>query len=755
MINRPQFQSFFHVEIVESVGVFLLAESDYFLLTGHLYELIAPLLNGKRTPDEIIDILEEREERVSPAEVYYALMLMEQKGYIVESTDELPSEIAAFYSLLNVAPELATKRLRSGKVAVTSCGNVPTEPLISLLESLNIQVGDSGDIAVVLTDDYLQDGLDAFNRQALQSQTPWILIKPVGAIIWIGPIFIPGKTGCWECLAQRLRSNRPVEGFIQKHKNISTPLPTSIAAFPAVQQTGLNLAASEIAKWIVRGENKSLEGNLITWDTIHLDTQKHALVKLPQCPECGEAQYKPDSFPVPVVLESCKKVFVADGGHRSSSPEETIEKYEHHISPILGAVREITPLMGGKKNTLTPIYVAGHNFATMLDNLDFLRENLRGRSGGKGKSDAQAKASALCEAIERYSGVFQGYEPRQRGIYRQMGDRAIHPNACMHFSEAQYQTRAEWNASCPSAFQKVTEPFDEEREIDWTPVWSLTHQDWKFLPTAYCYYGYDMSDVKYCWANSNGCAAGNTKEEAILQGFMELVERDSVSIWWYNRLKRPGVDLDSFDEPYFRALKEYYRTLDRSLWVLDITIDLNIPAFAAISSRTDNGPVEDILYGFGAHFDPKIAIMRALTEVNQTLPAVGTVNPDGTTKYMYSDQLAIDWWQQATIASEPYVVPDENTPLKRVGDYPQLATDDLRDDVLNCVKIAEELGMETLVLDQTRPDIGLNVVKVIVPEMRVFWKRRGPGRLYDVPVKMGWLPSPRQENELNPFAIFF
>ena len=741
------------MEIVESVGVFLLAETDIFVLKGHVYELLAPLVDGKRTPDDILDILEER---VSPAEFYYALMVMEQKGYIVESDDTIPSEIAALYSLLNVPPDLARTRFSSTKVTVSSCGKVAaTEKFISLLESLNIQVGDEGDIAVVLTDDYLQDGLDVFNRKALQRQRPWILIKPVGAIIWLGPIFVPGKTGCWECLAQRLRSNRPVEGFIQKRKNISTPLPTSIAAFPAVQQTGINLAATEIAKWIVRGENKSLEGNLITWDTIHLDIQKHVLVKLPQCSECGEAQYKPDTEPVPVVLESRKKVFMADGGHRSYSPEETIEKYEHHISPILGAVREIKQLREEKKNTLTPIYVAGHNFATMFDSLYFLRENLRGRSAGKGKSDAQAKASALGEAIERYSGVFQGYETRQLSTYTQMGDRAIHPNACMHFSEEQYRTRAEWNASCPSAFQRVAEPFDEEREIEWTPVWSLTHQDWKFLPTAYCYYGYDMLEVKYCWADSNGCAAGNSKEEAILQGFMELVERDSVSIWWYNRLKRPGVDLDSFDEPYFRALKEYYRTLDRSLWVLDITIDLKIPAFAAISSRTDNGPVADIIYGFGAHFDPKIAIMRALTEVNQTLPGVKTVNPDGTTKYMFDDQIAIDWWQQATVASEPYVVPDENTPLKRSSDYPQLATDDLRDDVLNCVKIAEELGMETLVLDQTRPDLGLNVVKVIVPEMRIFWKRWGPGRLYDVPVKMGWLPSPRQENELNRFPIFF
>jgi ribosomal protein S12 methylthiotransferase accessory factor len=73
---------------------------------------------------------------------------------------------------------------------------------------------------------------------------------------------------------------------------------------------------------------------------------------------------------------------------------------------------------------------------------------------------------------------------------------------------------------------------------------------------------------------------------------------------------------------------------------------------------------------------------------------------------------------------------------------------------MNCVKIAEKHGMEVLVLDQTRPDIGLNVVKVIVPGMRHFWQRLAPGRLYDVPVKLGWLPAPLKENQLNSFPIF-
>ena len=46
-------------------------------------------------------------------------------------------------------------------------------------------------------------------------------------------------------------------------------------------------------------------------------------------------------------------------------------------------------------------------------------------------------------------------------------------------------------------------------------------------------------------------------------------------------------------------------------------------------------------------------------------------------------------------------------------------------------------------------------VKVIVPGLRHFWPRLGPGRLYDVPVRMGWLAAPLTEAQLNPVPFYF
>jgi ribosomal protein S12 methylthiotransferase accessory factor len=66
------------------------------------------------------------------------------------------------------------------------------------------------------------------------------------------------------------------------------------------------------------------------------------------------------------------------------------------------------------------------------------------------------------------------------------------------------------------------------------------------------------------------------------------------------------------------------------------------------------------------------------------------------------------------------------------------------------VRTAERAGLDFLVLDQTRADIVVPVARVIVPGLRHFYRRFAPGRLYDVPVKLGWRDRPVLEDEVNP-----
>ena len=224
----------------------------------------------------------------------------------------------------------------------------------------------------------------------------------------------------------------------------------------------------------------------------------------------------------------------------------------------------------------------------------------------------------------------------------------------------------------------------------------------------------------------------------------------------------------SFNDPYFKEMEDYYRGVNREYWVLDITSDFGIPSFAAVSQRTDQ-QFKDIIYGFGCHFDPVLAALRAVTEMNQVLPGL-TINSinvwkkatgqgsqftsfnsgGNNTGESLPGRSLEKWFRKATIANQPYLAPDHSRPLMKLTDYQNMATNDLLEDILICRRLVENLGMEMLFLDQTRPDIGLSVVKVIVPGMRHFWARFAPGRLYEIPVKMGWLECAKKESELNP-----
>lgn len=740
MLHKPQFKPHFRVELRPPDCVYLLSENDHLVLRGAMFVMLAPLLDGRRTVHEICALVSQSAEA---GRVHEALDLLTGRGLLCEPAEDVGGEAAAFWSILGGDAASAGQRLREAAVRISAIGGVPVDGLAGALQSLRIVTAEDATFGVVATDDYLRRELDSYNRDALAAGRPWMLLKPVGAVLWVGPVFLPGRTGCWECLAQRLSGNREVERFLKAQRANDEPLPVSRAALPTTLEAAWSLAATEIARTLVLGESE-LAGKLLTLDLTTLEARKHVLIRRPQCPHCGEGRAASTTAAFPALRSSVKR-FTADGGHRTCAPEQTLAAYGHHVSPITGVVRSLTrwPSSDG----LIHYYAAAHSLGSAREGLAGLMDRLQSPSLGKGATDTQAQTSALCEAIERYSGLYSGEETGVRRSYAAMASSAIHPNACMLFSERQYDTRHTQDAG-PSAPRWVPARFDEDRDVEWTPVWSLTSGCVRYLPAAYCYYGYPLPEEhRFCRADSNGNAAGNTREEAILQGFMELVERDAVALWWYNRIRPPRVDLDGFECDYLQALQRRYRELGREIWALDITSDFDIPVFAALSRRIDASS-EAICLGFGAHFDPTLALLRAMTEMNQMLVAV-----EATSDGKAGGEMGACWWQSATAGSHPHLTGDAESAARSRAGYSRRWSDDLRDDITVCVETAREHGMETLVLDLTRPDIGLPVVKVVVPGMRHFWPRFAGGRLYDSPVRLGWRTAPLREEDLNPVPV--
>src|SRR5262249_13621857 len=99
-MNRVlRFKPHLRVELAGEGNVFLVGENDHFLLKGRLHELVAPLVDGRRTEWEIIEALQGK---ASPPEVYYTLTTLEQRGYLCEVSTASSPEAAAFWSSLGV-----------------------------------------------------------------------------------------------------------------------------------------------------------------------------------------------------------------------------------------------------------------------------------------------------------------------------------------------------------------------------------------------------------------------------------------------------------------------------------------------------------------------------------------------------------------------------------------------------------------------------------------------------------------------------
>ena len=749
------FKDHLRAEVVAGDAVYLFSESGVTALQGAQIEALAPLLDGSRS---LPTLLGAGPLGLAPEQVGGVLARLEEAGLIALRPAAVPPDDAAgtarrtlaYWDASGLDAPTAVARLANSRIRLVVLDGVDSEWSRSTLRENGLTVVESDedvDLTIVLCSDYLDPALIEIDAEHRARNREWLLVKPVGAQIWIGPVFTPSEHACWHCLASRLRGHREAEAHVQASLGLAGPVERPIQAIAPLTSMALNLAALEASKWLA-GYRYPGQRAVWTLDSLDLRGQRHEIRRRVQCPSCGDPTYMRDQAWRPVALGPRAKTSRGSGGHRAMEPAQVLDAYRHLVSQVTGVVKEIRRDRSGPD--FFHVFRSGPNLALRPRGITQLRAGLRAESGGKGTTELQAEVGALCEAIERRSGSWHGDEERLRGSLKSLGEQAIHPNACQLYDDRQYPGRAAWNTE-HGPFQFVCDPFDERAVLDWTPVWSLSRQCHRLLPTRMLYYGVPQGNGPcYAWADSNGSAAGTSLEDAALQGLLELVERDAVALWWYNRTLQPAVDLDAFHDPWIDELREVYAGLDREVWVLDLTADLGIPVMVALCRRRGE-PGRQILFGLGAHLDPRLALLRALTELNQLMPKALLDERGGTA---WSDPDGVRWWRHATVHNQPYLLPDPAQRTRGPGDYAYTPTADLYEDVRVVQNRLEAQGLEVLLLDQTRPDFGLPVVKAIVPGLRGMWARLAPGRLFDVPVRLGRLAVARAYDELNPIPLF-
>jgi ribosomal protein S12 methylthiotransferase accessory factor len=727
-----RFSPGFTVYVLPPESICLYAEHRKLFLHGTLYCAIAAAIgkNGKSRAT----LVRELSQNFPPDTIEEALKRLTDRRYVVEATPTTSGPVAAFWAGLGLPPETAKANLDACRVRVEALDVDGAKELTAALKNLGVRVVDrSPDLTVTLANDYLDLRLADLNKARIKSKTPWLLVQPSGPFPLVGPVFRPFDSACWTCLFDRMIRNREIKGFLDREAQAVAVSPLAQSPFG---QTAIQFASVEIAKAIASGFRTDLRDHIASFDLMGATIVKHFVSHRPQCPTCGSKKLQnPKREPQPIEVSAGTRLIMTSGGYRSVSSRTTVARNRKHVSPLTGVVTKLEKMDG--ELPLNTNFVAQHNFAPPATNVDQLRSGLSGGSFGKGSTAEQAEASALMEAIERYSGIYQGDEIRVTKRFADFaeGD-AILTNDVQLYSEAQFAARLQ---PTHDDTQPVSDPIDRNEKIEWSPVWSLRDRKFRHFPTGLLYFFYGGTHT-----DSNGCAAGNTREEAIVQGFLELVERDAYAIWWYNRLQRPGVDLSEFDDAYIRDIQTQFTDFGRKIWVLDITSDLGVPTYVAMMHWMQDGK-EHMEFGSGSHFDRRIALLRSLTELSQFL-TIGTMAGGGAR----GDQSTLDGVTPLRVEAYPFLLPANNSkqppPLGL-----NVPLDSAREQVEACVEVAARAGLDFLALDQTRPDVGVPVVRVLAPGLRHFYKRFAPGRLYDVPVKMGLLDKPLGENELTPF----
>jgi ribosomal protein S12 methylthiotransferase accessory factor len=737
---------------IDERQVLLLSEQRSFRLTGKLYVALLPLLDGTRTAQAIVGAFEGR---VDDARMRAVLKDMFAKGYVTQFDTHAPRERQAMWSELGLVPADAEEKLRRTSIGVMS---VPGDRAVddaahqfavaASAAGLHVADADDADLTVALVDDYLHPELAALNREMHREGRDWMIFKAGGSMPLIGPVFGAEATPCWACLSRCLMENRPGDMAMT---GLGAPVRPARAGSLATRSLAASLAAFELARAVAGQGIASLASSIIAFDLKTRRCRWHFVRSDAGCRICAPERRDGER---PIVLMPRPVLPQADGGWRSVPAAEVARGLERYASPLTGIIADIEDCSPGEG---LPVFRARQVRPLPTDPRSNRLLGQPGGATGKGMSEVQARVSCLAEAVERYLCGFTGEEPRRRACWAELAERAPHPRACLNFSERQYDNRETWNGR-HRGFSRVPERFDEGRAIEWTPAWSLTHGERRWLPTRYCYFNYADADAgeegenTFCFADSNGCASGSTLEEAILQGLLELVERDACALWWYNRARRPAFDLSAFDSPFLRGVQALCSDRRRGLHVLDLTTDLGIPVAIAISWRQETG--KSIALGLGAHLDATIAVNRALSELNQTLALEHRLDDRGGDQASSATDDAatlIDWVRNRSLETEPYCAPSDAT---AIGRYTVPRVEDLKQAVELGMRLVSDRGYDVIVLDHARPGIDFAAARVVVPGLRHFWARFGEGRLYRAPVEMGWLAQPLGEDQLNPIPFF-
>jgi ribosomal protein S12 methylthiotransferase accessory factor len=325
---------------------------------------------------------------------------------------------------------------------------------------------------------------------------------------------------------------------------------------------------------------------------------------------------------------------------------------------------------------------------------------------GCGEDVATATTRAVGELVEISSCCAWGDEVMTTAPRSDLQGPSYCPAELSGFSGEQTANRDLWNTRLAD-LDWVPQTADATTPIDWMRAECLFTGQPIFVPADCVLIGRrSAGDVAACAvADTNGCAAGQTPEDACLRALFELVERDATGRWWYGQ--RQALVLDQAAFAIDTAIIECLARRKRHLLLLDLTSDIGIPTVAALA-MTAMG--ERLGVGFATRANLKASVHAAMTELMQmelrVMAAQFAHSPDTDLKR---------WFQEVRFEG---IVPFKENPIDETQTG---AGSDINLD--GCIERLKAAGCRVAIMNFTRPEFAVPVVRAISPDL-CHWKPR-------------------------------
>jgi YcaO-like protein with predicted kinase domain len=382
------------------------------------------------------------------------------------------------------------------------------------------------------------------------------------------------------------------------------------------------------------------------------------------------------------------------GTHRTVDPEVTLERLRP-LLPRLGITR--VAVVTGLDGIGIPVVMV-------------CRPNSRSLSvaQGKGTSLSAAKVSGIMEAVEGWHAEHI-LLPLRLATYRELAavSRVVDVDALPR------RLNSRFHPDLTILWVEGTDVFSGERT--WVPYESV-HLDFR-VPGPQgggCFL-----------ASSTGLAAGNEVLEAVSHALCEVVERDAITLW--NETAREAraereVDPATVDDPGCRALLEAYDHAAVGVRIADLTTDVELPVFRATAVDTRGGSLRGVpaATGYGCHPSRAIALSRALTEAAQSRLTMIAGSSDDLPPASYRRLRDRNVLRR-------HVRRLEETPQRSFAEVPDTSATSLAGDVTHELDRLRAVGIrEAIVVELGRRDIGVPVVRAVVPGFEGWYEKAEP-----------------------------